>query len=42
MRLTATTFDNDHTAAFNCMTPSQCMILSAQEGVNIEAIETHL
>jgi hypothetical protein len=31
MRLTATIFDNDHTAAFDHMIPSQCTILSAQE-----------
>jgi hypothetical protein len=42
MQLTAAIFDNNHTAAFNHMIPSQCMILSAQEGVNIKAIETHL
>jgi hypothetical protein len=42
MQLTAAIFDNDHTAAFDHMIPSQCMILSVQEGVNIEAIETHL
>jgi hypothetical protein len=29
MRLTATILDNDHTAAFDRMIPSQCMILSA-------------
>jgi hypothetical protein len=42
MRLTAAIFDNDATAAYDRMIPSQCMILSAQEGVNVEAIETHL
>jgi hypothetical protein len=42
MQLTAAIFDNDYTAAFDHMIPSQCMILSAQERVNVEAIETHL
>jgi hypothetical protein len=35
-------FDNDQTAAYNQMIPSQCMILSAREGVNEAAIETQL
>jgi hypothetical protein len=42
MPLTAAIFDNNATAAYDHMIPSQCMILSAQEGVNVEAIETHL
>jgi hypothetical protein len=42
MQLTAAIFDNDATAAYDHMIPSQCMILSAREGVNVEAIETHL
>jgi hypothetical protein len=42
MQLIAAVFDNDATAAYDQMIPSQCMILSAREGVNTEAIETHL
>jgi hypothetical protein len=42
MRLTAAIFDNDATAAYDRMIPSQCMILSVREGFNVEAIETHL
>jgi hypothetical protein len=42
MQLTAAIFNNDATAAYNRMIQSQCMILSAREGVNIKAVETHL
>jgi hypothetical protein len=42
MQLIAAVFDNDATAAYDQMIPSQCMILSAREGVNTEAIKTHL
>jgi hypothetical protein len=41
MQLTAAIFNNDATVAYDRMIPSQCMILSAREGVNVEAIETH-
>jgi hypothetical protein len=38
----AVIFDNDQTAVYNQMIPSQCMILSAQAGVNEAAIKTQL
>ncbi len=42
MQTSAVIFDNDQTAAYDQMIPSQCMILSAWEGVNEAAIETQL
>jgi hypothetical protein len=34
MHLVAIIFDNDATAAYDRMIPSQCMIVSARAGVN--------
>jgi hypothetical protein len=42
MRLVAIIFDNDATAAYNRMIPSQCMIVSARAGVNENAIKLKL
>jgi hypothetical protein len=42
MRLTAVIFDNDATAAYDRMIPSQCMILSARAGVGVKPIEMKL
>jgi hypothetical protein len=42
MQTSAVIFDHDQTATYDCMIPSQCMILSAQEGINEAAIETQL
>jgi hypothetical protein len=42
MHLTALIFDNDATAAYNHMIPSQCMIVSAQAGVPKGAIQMKL
>ncbi len=41
MWTSAVIFDNDQTAAYDWMIPSQCMLLLAQ-GVNEAAIETQL
>jgi hypothetical protein len=42
MQTSAVIFNNNQTAAYDQMIPSQCMILSAQEGVNEAAIEMQL